>query len=156
MRIIVTGASGLLGLNLCLMSASQHELIGLSNQRSLQDVPFATEQIDLTESGKVERLLDEKQPEYLIHCAAMADVDSCERNPEAAWQINSQVPAQLAKLCAQRKIGFLHISTDAVFDGECGSYTEEDQPNPLSVYARTKLEGEQGVLAANDKALLRV
>ncbi len=154
MRIAVTGASGLLGLNLCLTSAREHELTGVVNRRGLPDAPFATVQIDLTDSDAVKRLLDGRQPDYVIHCAAMADVDSCERDPQAAWQINAQVPAQLAELCKQRNIGLLHVSTDAVFDGERGSYTEEDDPKPLSVYARTKLEGEQGVLSANSGALV--
>lgn len=154
MRVLVTGASGLLGLNLCLTSAHEHELIGVTNQRGLQEAPFATVQTDLSDSQALKRLLEEKQPECLIHCAAMADVDSCERDPEAAWRINAQVPAHLAGLCRQNGIRLLHVSTDAVFDGERGSYTEGDQPNPLSVYARTKLEGEQGVLAADPKALV--
>ncbi len=154
MRILVTGASGLLGLNLCLTSAAQHELTGLVNQRALTDAPFTTLQADLLEAGAAEKLFDRVQPEVLIHCAAMADVDSCERNPQTAQAINAEVPAQLAALCARRDVRMVHISTDAVFDGQRGSYTEEDSPNPLSVYARTKLEGEGGVLAADPRALV--
>ncbi len=154
MRSLVTGASGLLGLNICLKYAHEHELTGVVNRRSLQDAPFPSVSLDLTNGDALKKVLDEKQPEYLIHCAAMADVDRCERDPEEAWRINAQAPAQLAQLCAEKNIGFLHVSTDAVFDGERGSYTEDDQPNPLSVYARTKLEGEQGVLAANSHALV--
>ena len=154
MRIIVTGASGLLGLNLCLMAAQDHELTGVVNQRSLHDAPFNTFQADLTVEGAVQYLLDQTQPEFVIHCAAMANVDSCERDPHTAQTINAHVPALLAEVCKQKDVGFLHISTDAVFDGQRGSYTEEDQPNPLSEYARTKLAGEQGVLAANPDALV--
>lgn len=154
MRILVTGASGLLGLNLCLMSAQDHELIGVVNHRNLREVPFRTLQADLLQDDAVARLIDQILPEYVIHCAAVANVDSCERDPETARQLNALIPAQLAEVCKQRKIGFLHVSTDAVFDGRQGGYKEEDQPNPLSVYARTKLEGEQGVLAANQDALV--
>lgn len=154
MRILVTGASGLLGLNLCLMSAHDHELVGVVNRQNLRDAPFPTRQADLLQDDAVAWLLDETLPEYVIHCAAVANVDSCERDPETARQLNALVPAQLADLCRQRRIGFLHVSTDAVFDGRRGGYTEEDRPNPLSVYARTKLEGEQGVLAANQDALV--
>ncbi|MDK2979873.1 MAG: dTDP-4-dehydrorhamnose reductase [Chloroflexota bacterium] len=154
MRILVTGASGLLGLNLCLTSAGEHELTGLVNQRSLQDAPFDTLQADLLQEGAAEELFDQVRPQAVIHCAAMADVDRCERDPQTAQAINAQVPAKLAALCAQRGARMVHISTDAVFDGQRGSYTEEDQPNPLSVYARTKLEGEQGVLAADPGALV--
>ena len=154
MRMLVTGASGLLGLNFCLRKAQEHELTGVVNSRSLQDAPFTTLQMDLLASDAAAQLLDKVQPEYVVHCAAMANVDSCERDPQAAAAINAQVPAQLAGLCRERGIGFLHVSTDAVFDGLLGSYTEEDEPHPLSVYAQTKLEGEQGVLAANPDALV--
>jgi dTDP-4-dehydrorhamnose reductase len=154
MRILVTGASGLLGLNLCLTSAGQYELTGLVNRRGLQDAPFRTLQADLLKAGAAEELLDQVEPQVLIHCAAMANVDSCERDPQTAQAINALVPAQLAELCAQRGVRMVHISTDAVFDGQRGSYTEEDQPNPLSVYAQTKLEGERGVLYANPDALV--
>lgn len=154
MRMVVTGASGLLGLNLCLMAAQDHELTGVVNRRSLQDVPFTTLQADLTEKGAIQHLLEQARPEYVIHCAAMANVDSCERDPQAAQKLNAEVPALLAEACKQSGIGFLHVSTDAVFDGRRGSYTEEDQPNPLSEYARTKLAGEQSVMAANQDALV--
>ena len=154
MRMLVTGASGLLGLNFCIRTAHANELTGVVNSRSLQDAPFPTVQTDLLAKDAAAQLLDKVQPEYVIHCAALANVDSCERDQQTAAAINARVPAQLAELCRERGIGFLHVSTDAVFDGLLGSYTEEDAPNPLSVYARTKLEGEQGVLAANSDALV--
>lgn len=157
MRLAVTGASGLLGLNLCLKSAHDHDLTGVVNRRALQDTPFAVLQADLTGTGAVERIIEESKPDYVIHCAAMANVDSCERDPQAARMLNAEVPARLAHICEQKGIGLLHVSTDAVFDGRRGSYTEEDQPNPLSEYARTKLEGEQGVLSNfADALVLRV
>lgn len=154
MRLLVTGASGLLGLNLCLMSAQEHELTGVVNRQKLQDAPFNIVQTNLLAENSASRLLDQIQPEYIIHCAAMANVDDCERDPLTAQEINAQVPAQLAALCAERGIGFMHISTDAVFDGSRGDYDEQDDPKPLSVYARTKLEGEQLVLDANSDALV--
>ena len=154
MRLLVTGASGLLGLNLCLLSAQDHELTGIVNRRNLKDAPFEAVQADLLAENAARRLLDQTQPEYLIHCAAMANVDDCERDPLTAQEINAQVPARLADLCAGRGIGFMHISTDAVFDGSRGNYSEQDEPHPLSVYARTKLEGEQGVLVENSSALV--
>ena len=154
MRLLVTGASGLLGLNLCLLSAQGHELTGVVNRRGLKDAPFTTVQADLLAENAARNLLDQIQPEYLIHCAAMANVDDCEKTPLTAQEINAQIPAHLASLCTKRSIGFMHISTDAVFDGARGNYREEDEPHPLSVYARTKLEGERGVLAANAQALV--
>ncbi len=154
MRLLVTGASGLLGLNLCLKFAQAHKLTGVINRRNLQDAPFDTIQADLLAENSIQQLVDRIQPEYIIHCAAMANVDSCERDPLTAQEINAQVPGQLAALCFQRGIELMHISTDAVFDGMQGNYSEQDEPNPLSVYARTKMEGEQLVREANPDALV--
>jgi len=84
----------------------------------------------------------------------MANVDLCEKHPAQAARVNSEVPGYLAKNCAERTIPFIHISTDAVFDGEKGNYKETDVPNPLSIYAKTKLEGEKRVLEVNSSALI--
>ena len=73
----------------------------------------------------------------------MANVDACESQPETAQQHQCGITWQACALCKKKGIRLIHISTDAVFDGKMGDYTEEDIPNPLSVYARTKLEGEQ-------------
>lgn len=154
MRILVTGASGLLGLNMCLRLAGQHDVYGLVNTHSLAGVPFPITQVDLLNREATWKEISLIQPETIIHCAAMANVDECEENPEAARLINTEVPGHLAELCAQSKIHLVYISTDAVFDGKRGDYSEADEPNPQSVYARTKLEGEQRVLYADKNALI--
>lgn len=166
MRLLVTGASGLLGLNLALEAAKQHTVFGQVNQHNLPGASspgvfergFTPLQANLLEPGAVERLLDQAQPDWVIHCAAMAIVDACESDPQRAYQLNSEIPAKLASHVARGGARFLHVSTDAVFDGQAADqgpgYSEEDQPNPLSVYARTKLAGEQLVAAANPQALV--
>jgi dTDP-4-dehydrorhamnose reductase len=97
-------------------------------------------------------LLDQTQPDWVIHCAALANVDACEIDPLQARQLNSEVPRKLAELVARGGARLLHVSTDAVFDGQRGGYTEEDAPHPLGTYAQTKLDGEQGVLPADPQA----
>ncbi|MGE5073106.1 MAG: SDR family oxidoreductase, partial [Anaerolineae bacterium] len=106
----------------------------------------------------VERAVIESKAEAVIHCAALADVDACEANPELAHRTNAVMPRLLAEAARRRGIRFLHISTDAVFSGlDSGPYTEDDQPDPLGVYAITKLEGERAVLRAYPAAsVLRV
>jgi dTDP-4-dehydrorhamnose reductase len=154
MRILVTGASGLLGLNLGLLIHPTHEIIGVDRSK-LGNVPFQLVKMDLLENGAIEAILDESHPEAVIHCAALADLDACELDPEAARRLNGKLPGELAGSCAMRGIKMIHISTDAVFDGtKDGVYTEEDAPNPLGVYARTKLEGEEAVMAADRRALV--
>jgi dTDP-4-dehydrorhamnose reductase len=110
-------------------------------------------QVDLLAPDAVDRILEGSGAEAVIHCAAAADVDWCENNPELAWQTNAELPARIAEDCAARKVPLIHISTDAVFDGrENGYYVESDQPNPVGVYATTKYEGEQAVLRLNPVA----
>jgi len=154
MRILVTGASGLLGLNLALEAAKDHIVFGLTHSHSLQTDAFQVIEGDLLEPGTIERLLDQTQPDWVIHCAALAIVDACEADPERARQLNIEVPQKLAQHVARGGARLLHVSTDAVFDGQRGGYTEEDETNPLSVYARTKRDSEQVVAAADPSAII--
>ena len=154
-RFLVTGASGLLGLNLAMaVDGKEHQVFGVANTTPMRWVGFKSLQVELTEPGAVERLLDEIAPEVIIHCAAIANVDDCEAKPELAQEVNARLPGKIAAAAASRHIKMVQISTDAVFDGQKGSYTESEVPNPLSVYARTKLDGEQAVLEANPSTLV--
>ena len=153
-RIVVTGASGLLGLNIGLQYADQIPILGITNQSNVQDLPFEIIAMDLITADFEKEILDAFQPKLVINCAAMANLDQCEKNPEQAMKINAFVPGKLASACRQRGIKFVHISTDAVFDGTEGNYLEEDLPNPLSVYAKTKLSGEQEVIRNNPEAII--
>lgn len=154
MRILVTGASGLLGLNLALEASQQHEVFGSVNRNVIQTTAFTVRQSDLTVPGALEQLIDECRPDWVINCAALANIDACEAEPDLAKQLNSDLPEKLANYVARGGARLVHISTDAVFDGKRGSYTEEDEPNPLSLYARSKLKGEQAVLNANAEAIV--
>ncbi len=152
MKILVTGASGLLGLNLALKMSETHTILGLDRGK-LADTPFERIRADLTQPGLASRFLEQIRPDAIIHTAALANLEACEADPAGAYLLNAEIPGLLAEACARNGIRFLHISTDAVFDGvKDGFYTEEDAPNPLSVYARSKLLGEQNVLAANPQA----
>ncbi len=153
-RILVTGASGLLGLNFGLNAAAKHEVIGVVNRHGLHGVRFKMLVADLMQPGRAEAVLDAVKPDVLLHCAAIANIDECENLPERAEAVNAGLPGELARLAGERGIYMIQISTDAVFDGVRGDYSEEDETNPLSVYARTKLQGEQAVLAANPAAMV--
>jgi dTDP-4-dehydrorhamnose reductase len=153
-RFLVTGASGLLGLHFCLQAGQQHQVVGVVNQNKLQGVPFEMLQADLSQPGVPEQVLEEVRPDVILHCAAMANIDDCESRPEMAQRVNADLPGQLADLAGHRGIKMVYISTDAVFDGQKGNYTEEDQPNPLSVYSLTKLAGEQAVSQVNSQAII--
>src|SRR5512133_4357850 len=117
-RLLVTGASGLLGINLALRESAHWDVTGITYSHILGGVPFKVQSVDLSAPGTIDRVLDENRPDTVIHCAAMADIDTCEKQPEKALQINSTVPGILAQACRARDIRLVHLSTDAVFDGE--------------------------------------
>jgi len=152
MRILITGASGLLGLNLALQHPEKHTFVGVDRSK-LAGTPFELYTADLLDPQATQRMLDTLKPEAIIHTAANANVDSCESDPQGAQRLNAELPAELGLACAMRDIRLIHISTDAVFDGtKNGNYVEEDVPNPLGVYAQSKLDGERNVLSANPRA----
>jgi dTDP-4-dehydrorhamnose reductase len=167
-RILVTGASGLLGLTISRTAAQENstDLLpggyevwgGLRKERlaapgALGDA-FHPLYCDLTEAGQIERMLEEARPEVVIHCAAMTEVDRCEAYPADAELLNAQVPRTLARLTARLGIKLVQISTDAVFDGQHGDYSESDAPHPLNAYGLSKLHGEQAVAEENPAALI--
>ncbi|RJP52041.1 MAG: SDR family oxidoreductase [Anaerolineaceae bacterium] len=154
MKLLLTGVSGLLGLNFAQEMMDEHEIIGVDRGK-LVNAPFKILKHDLLDAGAVESILDAAQPDWLVNCAALADLDTCEENPDLAKRLNTDLPRQLARACKERNISLVHISTDAVFDGEKdGFYTEEDKPNPLGVYAKTKMEGEWAALTENPSAIV--
>jgi len=154
MRLLITGSSGLLGLNLAQEAMTAHEVTG-ADRGKLVSAPFKTIKRDLLEKGAVESVLDSARPDWVVNCASLTDLEACDSNPELARQLNAGLPGNLAKACKTRGVMFVHISTDAVFDGQKdGFYTEEDAPNPLGTYSETKLAGERAVLDANSKAIV--
>lgn len=154
-RILVTGVSGLLGLNFAMkVHGKVHQVIGVANTTPLTGVDFKCLQVELTETGVIEQLVEQEKPDLILHCAAIANVDACEANPGLAAEVNSVLPGRIAESAGRHGIQMIHISTDAVFDGARGYYSEDDEPNPLSVYARTKLGGENAVIAVNPQALV--
>lgn len=153
---LVTGASGLLGVNFALQAiALGHRVTGVVNTQRLPRAPFTVLQADFSRRGEGKRILEEALPQVVIHCAAMANIDVCESLPQLAERVNAELPGELAEECVRMGIRMVHISTDAVFDGMAdGVYEETSAPNPLSVYARTKLRAETFVLQANSAALV--
>jgi dTDP-4-dehydrorhamnose reductase len=153
-RILIPGASGLLGINLAMEAMGEHEVIGVDRGK-LRSAPFRVFSTTTLNRSAINSILDDAQPDWLINCAALANLEECEEHPELATVLNVDLPAQLANACAERGIRFVHISTDSVFDGEKNDpYTEEDIPNPLSLYSQTKLDGEHATFSENPDAII--
>lgn len=154
MRLLVTGATGLLGRVIVLDNRDRHEVVALTHAQPL-DVPgVRSVQVDLTDGAALAEAWDTVQPDLVLHTAALATIEACERDPDLARRINVDATAALARLAVSTGARMVHVSTDAVFDGADGPYREFDQPAPLSVYARTKLSAEEAVLEAAPNALI--
>ena len=135
MRILITGAGGQLGREL------QDRL------RGDQLFAFDRSGLDIGDEAAAHTLVNRIRPAWIINAAAFNDVDAAESQSRAAFAINGDAPAALARAANQVGARLLHVSSDYVFSGEKGSaYTEDDRPDPISVYGRSKLEGERRVL----------
>jgi dTDP-4-dehydrorhamnose reductase len=154
-RILITGASGLLGINLAMDAMREHEVVGV-HRGKLKSTPFQVIQSDfLQQKNEINSILDSTNPEWLINCAALANLEECEKHPDQARILNTDLPAELATACVRRGIKFVYISTDSVFDGtRVGAYTEEDEPSPPGIYSQTKLDGECAVGQVNPQAII--
>jgi len=152
-RLLITGASGLLGSKLQKIAEGKFNLILLHNTRPLS--PNSLE-LDITNQKEVTKLFNDLKPEIVIHTASETNVDKCELQKEHAWKINVEGTHNVTRACKEIDAKLVYISTDYVFDGEKGNYKEEDKPNPISYYGITKLEGENQVIQnCNDHVILR-
>jgi dTDP-4-dehydrorhamnose reductase len=154
-RLLITGASGLLGLNLALTAYSLgYDVIGWANDSFMLHAQFPVLQVNLLDKDQIRDRILRINPSLIIHCAALASLEGSEADPELAKRLNAEVPGEIARVAFEHDIKMIHISTDAVFDGKRGGYTEADTPSPLNVYAQTKLEGEYAVSSANKDAII--
>jgi dTDP-4-dehydrorhamnose reductase len=154
--VCVTGGNGLLGLKLTELACRSYRVFSMD----LQETPFRTfpnteyVRCDVTDSDRVDAQLLAFKPDAVFHTAAFTDVDGCEIHPEAAWSVNVVGTRNAALACRRYGIRFIHLSTDYVFDGVAGPYSETDVPNPVSHYGRTKLESERIVQELLPDALI--
>ena len=142
MKVLITGAGGMLGTEV----AEQFQQMGHGVIPTGRKPPLVP--MDITNPQQVREVFDQHRPDVVIHCAAMTNVDACERRPQDAYRANSFGTELIAANCQRIGAICVAISTDYVFDGSKGSpYHEYDAPNPLSVYGRSKYAGEQAVRA---------
>jgi dTDP-4-dehydrorhamnose reductase len=145
-KILVTGASGLLGANLVLQLQQQNqEVVAIYRRHRLEGPGVKSVQADLTNPIVVEDLLQQFRPNWIIHCAAITNVDWCQANPADAARAHVEMSRGLAVGARKLKARLIYISTDSVFDGTNAPYSEQDLPAPGNIYAQTKLAGERAV-----------
>ena len=153
MRVLVTGACGLLGAHLLESLSRRHEASGADRNPWWGETPRVLFTGDLLDSRFLKDLAGRVKPQVLFHCAAMTDVDACEKDPESARAYNAGLPRTLAGLLPADCL-FVYLSTDAVFGGTRPMAKEEDPPAPCNVYGRSKWEGEQAVRTACRNSLI--
>jgi dTDP-4-dehydrorhamnose reductase len=147
MRVLVTGAGGVLGGYLVRrLRQTGADVVAWSGRR----------EVDLTDAGAVEAAFAHARPDVVLHAAALSRVADCHRDPERAHLVNTAATAQLARLCQEAGRRMVFVSTDLVFDGTRAPYREDDAPAPLSVYGRSKAEAEPAVLACPEHVVARV
>lgn len=155
LKILITGGSGMVGSNFIKYFSikKKYNLFCLYHSNPTNFDFCENIQIDITNKEDVLNL-SKLNPDIIIHCAALTDTTTCESNPKLAYKVNVQGTSNVVELAKTTKAKLIYISTDAVFDGEKGNYCEEDKPNPLNVYGKTKLEGEKECLNKHNNSLV--
>lgn len=158
-RILVTGASGFVGYNVCRFLSLDWGVHGISGSRPALHLPKGlgprtSTILDIRNYEGIKDLLDRLMPDGVLHLAALAAPNACEADPVASRQINVDASVNLAGLCAKRGIRLLFTSTDMVFDGRDAPYGEDDPTSPLNVYGWHKVVAERGVLERHPGALV--
>jgi len=143
----VTGGNGLLGSKVLSAACGRFRLVSIDLHVSpvvqYNDLEYL--QGDVTERETIQKRIFDARPDCVIHTAAFTDVDGCEKEREEAWKANVQGTENVAISCRTLDIKMIHLSTDYVFDGKSGPYSEEDEPHPISFYGKIKLESEKVV-----------
>lgn len=150
MKILITGSNGLLGQHLVkmILDTTSHEVMATSKRQPrlvIQDSRIHYYSLDITDGMAVNLLLEKLQPDTIIHCAALTQVDECEQEPIRAWEINVTATRFLVEAAKQINAFMIFVSTDFVFDGIHGPYKETDEVNPVSYYGSTKVAAEKAV-----------
>lgn len=146
MKVLVTGANGMLGQDLC----------PVLEDEDFDVVETDINSMDFTNKSLVEKVLTKEMPDFVIHCGAYTNVDGAEDEKETAYKINVEGTGNIVDVCKKLNIGVVYISTDYVFDGtKKGMYVPSDKVNPINEYGRTKLEGEELVKSLEKHYIIR-
>lgn len=152
MKILITGSNGLLGqaVTSIFSRETDFDLIQTSfEQENYFELGFTYDQLDITMKEDVKRLVDFYSPNVIINCAAFTEVDKCESERELSWRINVDGVKNLIIAARRTKSKIIHFSTDYIFDGKSGPYSETDIPNPICFYGREKLASENALIASD-------
>ena len=143
-RVLVTGASGMLGYDVCKVFSKGSDVF-----------PFSHKELDITDEARIREVFKEIRPDIVINCAAYTQVDLCEEKKELAFKVNGQGVHNLSKMCDSFNAFLVHVSTDYVFSGKSKRpYKEDDDTSPINVYGASKLEGERKIQDTFDNYII--
>ncbi|MGC9104792.1 MAG: dTDP-4-dehydrorhamnose reductase [Candidatus Methanodesulfokora sp.] len=152
--MLVTGAGGLLGSKIVRLAVERgHEVY--SGYRNHEPPAGQKLKIDMMKGDEVLKTVEKVRPDVIIHCAALTDVDLCEKERDLALAVNAEGTRMLAEAADRTGAHLIYISTDYVFDGRKGMYKEEDEPNPVNFYGYTKMLGEKHALKCRNHLVMR-
>ena len=159
MKILITGASSLPGFKTTIEALKMgHEILALHHRNPIpiRHERLKTVELDICNIGELNNVVVKYKPECVIHIAALGDVDLCEKDKNLAWKTTAEPSIALAKLASNIKFFSVYLSTDYVFDGEKGNYSEYDVPNPVNYYGLVKMVGEVAFRSSGaDYAIVR-
>jgi dTDP-4-dehydrorhamnose reductase len=153
-ELIVTGASGFLGWNICNAAKDDWKVVGISGTHEMHDAPFPVLRFDLCNFAAIERLFKKIRPVSVVHAAAAADPNYCQLHPDRTRRINVEASEHIARLSAQCGSACIFVSTDLVFNGKNAPYSETSPISPVSIYGQQKVEAEKRMTEANEDVLI--
>lgn len=153
-KLLIFGGSGFIGVNLSKIAQVNGWDVHIASSSHKPDINVNWIKVDITNQCQVNKTVEKVKPDAVVNLAAIANIDVAEQNKELAWKINVEGAKYIGKSCAVNRIKYIFLSTDAVFDGEKDMYFEEDVPQPINYYGKTKAEAEKNVLAICPSAVV--
>jgi len=150
-KIVITGSGGFLGKNLYHILKNNYSILGIDKV----DKPFVDEVLDISDRKEIERVLDSFKPDIIVHLAGLVSADACEKYKKLAYRNNVLATKNLVAWAKKNNSLVIYISSDYVYDGIKGNFTEEDKENPIQYYGQTKLESERIVSELDKYIILR-
>ncbi|MEO8664265.1 MAG: dTDP-4-dehydrorhamnose reductase [Ignavibacteria bacterium] len=157
MKILITGSNGLLGQAITSLFTRETdlELIQTSfEEKSYLDYGHTYRQLDITKKDDVKRMVEFYLPDVIINCAAYTNVDKCETEREMTWKVNVDGVKNIIIAARRNDSKIIHFSTDYIFDGKNGPYTEDSVPSPISFYGREKLASENALITSDVRSAI--
>ncbi|MFN8439073.1 MAG: SDR family oxidoreductase [Cytophagales bacterium] len=159
-KVLITGSNGLLGQKLISLLREDPNYVVIATARGTNRFPdyngYLYKSMDVCNRDEVASVVEELKPDYIVHTAAMTNVDQCETDRDNCWQLNVRSVEYLVEACRVNNVHFIHLSTDFIFDGKNGPYKEDDLAEPVSFYGDSKLAAERTIMKSTIKwAILR-